>query len=208
MKIKLYCLISMITFIVSCDNVKEDQSNKESLKTDSTVPLNTTQTPAVVPFLNQLEYGKIKFIITSPQLADANTFTISSSGFTMSNDSLSMSCEGLITLAELGELDGDNAPELLVVSQSGSDKKGKAYLFSANGDKSLSMVNLPDFSLDLKIAKGYAGFDEFALVENSFSHRFPLYENGKPVNKTRQLQYKLKSGEAMKQLVLTKSLEY
>ena len=70
------------------------------------------------------------------------------------------------------------------------------------------MVSLPDISSDPKNTTGYAGHDEFALVESSFSHRFPLYENGKPLNKTRQFQYKLKPGEAMKKLVLDKTIEY
>lgn len=208
MKIKYSCFFLMTIFLIACGNMDKDNRKQETEITQSPDTLKTTSSPAVATFLNQLEYGKIKFQITSPQLATANSFTIKPSGFTMSNDSLTMPCEGMIVLAELGELDGDNAPELLVVAQNGADKKGKAYVFSANGDKSLSMVNLPDISSEPGISKGYAGFDEFALVENSFSHRFPLYDNGKPTNKTRQLQYKLKAGEAMKQLVLSKTLEY
>jgi hypothetical protein len=155
-----------------------------------------------------LSFEKINFTITSPQSATANSFTIAPSGFTMSNDTLTMDCEGTVVQSEVWDLDGDKGPELLVVTQSGPDKKGKAYVFSANKNKSMSMVNLPDFSTDAKNATGYAGHDEFAFVESTFSHRFPLYENGKPLNKTRQFQYKLKPGEAMKQLKLDKTIEY
>jgi hypothetical protein len=81
-------------------------------------------------------------------------------------------------------------------------------VFSGNKNKSMSMVNLPDFTSDAKNAAGYNGHDEFAFVEGTFTRRFPLYENGKPLNKTRQFQYKLKPGEAMKQLKLDKMIEY
>lgn len=44
------------------------------------------------------------------------------------------------------------------------------------------------------------GHDEFQVVENSLVRRFPIYKDGdsnaKPSGKMRQLQYKLKAGEA------------
>lgn len=210
---KLSLIICMAIFLISCGNAGKETEHIEEVKTDeiksdSTASAETIQVPAVEPYLNQLEYGKIKFAISSPQSATANTFTVAPSGFTISNDTLTMDSEGIIIKTEVGELDGDNAPELLIVSQSGPNKKGKAYVFSANQNKSMSMVSLPDISIDPKNIAGYEGQDEFALVENSFSHRFPLYENGKPNNKTRQFQYKLKPGEAMKKLVLNKTIEF
>ena len=213
MKIKLSFLIIITISLFSCGNageepMKEESEKTEEIKTDSSISAETVALPAVTPYLNQVEYGKLKFVITSPQSGTANTFTMSPSGFSMSNDTLTMDCDGIVIQSEVGDLDGDNAPELLVVAQSGPDMKGMAYVFSANSNKSLSMVNLPDFLIDSKNAKGYSGHDEFALVENSFSHRFPLYENGKATNKTRQFQYKLRPGEAMKQLVLDKTVEF
>ncbi len=213
MKLNISLLLVVAMIIFSCNNAKQEAGNKEEEKTvdivssvpavNETAPVTTT-----TPYQNQLAFEKIKFTITSPQSATANTFTIAPSGFTISNDTLTMNCEGIIIQSEVSDIDGDNAPELLVVTQSGPDKKGKAYVFSANKNKSMSMVSLPDFSTDVKNAKGYAGHDEFAFVESTFSHRFPLYENGNPLNKTRQFQYKLKPGEAMKQLVLDKTIEY
>ena len=63
---------------------------------------NSTRTCNSTPYQNQLEYGKIKFIITSPQSATANTFTVVPSGFTMSNDTMTMDCEGMIIKSEVG----------------------------------------------------------------------------------------------------------
>ena len=49
-------------------------------------------------------------------------------------------------------------------------------------------------------SKGYMGHDQFAVGEGSLLRRFPIYKagdaNAKPSGKTRQLQYKLKAGEA------------
>jgi hypothetical protein len=46
-------------------------------------------------------------------------------------------------------------------------------------------------------SKGYMGHDEFAVVEGSFIQRFNLYDDkGKKTEKMRQIQYKLKAGEA------------
>jgi hypothetical protein len=213
MKIRLIFLAAAIIFTISCNNAVQESSNKEQTITPETATIVTAPNDAKpvstsTPYQNQLEYGKIKFNITSPQSATANTFSVMPSGFTQSNDTLIMDCEGIVVQTEVSDLDGDNGPELLVITQYGEDKKGKAYVFSANNNKSMSMVNLPDMTGDPKTTKGYAGHDEFAFVESSFSHRFPLYENGKPLNKIRQFQYTLKPGEAMKQLVLDKTMEY
>jgi len=213
MKIKLSFLIAISIFMFSCGNREKEQKDEvvtktEDIKTDTAVSTEAAPVTAVTPYKNQLEFEKIKFTITSPQSATANTFTVEPSGFTMSNDTLTLDCDGTVVQSEVWDLDGDKSPELLVVTKSGADKKGKAFVFSGNKNKSMSMVSLPDISGDPKKSKGYAGQDEFAFVESSFSHRFPLYENGKPLNKTRQFQYKLKPGEAMKQLVLDKTIEY
>jgi hypothetical protein len=212
MKIEFRLLLAASIVIYSCNNQVQESGGKENEKsadTAASVPSASEATPVLAsPYQQQPEYGKLKFTITSPQSASANTFKVEPSGFSTSNDAMTMECEGTVVQSEVGEMDGDNAPELLVVSQSGENKTRKAYVFSSNADNSISMVNLPDFSADAKNMKGYAGHDEFAFVENTFIHRFPLYENGNPLNKTRQLQYKLKPGEAMKQLVLDKMIEY
>lgn len=209
----LKCISAAVILLISCNNSGQ-QTNDQENQTDTVAsPTATTDSTAAktamtTPYTSDLEFNKIRFTVTSPQSSTGNIFTVTPSGYTNSNDPLTMDCEGVVVKSEVADIDGDNAPELLVVTQIGDDKKGKAYVFSSNKDKSMSMVNLPDFSTDPKNTMGYAGLDDFALVENSFLHRFPLYENGQPTNKTRQFQYKLKPGEAMKQLVLDKVIEF
>ena len=65
-------------------------------------------------------------------------------------------------------------------------------------------------------SKGYMGHDQFAVGEGSLLRRFPLYHqadsnsklSGKLSGKTRQLQYKLKAGEAGWILRLDRTIDY
>jgi hypothetical protein len=56
------------------------------------------------------------------------------------------------------------------------------------------------------------GHDEFAVVEGTFVQRFPIYGDGdvnaRPSGRTRQLQYKLRRGEAGWVLKLDRVVEY
>ena len=84
--------------------------------------------------------------------------------------------------------------------------------YSANKKKSLSPITLPELADNPDHSKGYMGHDEFAVVENVLARRFPTYKKGdtnsKPTGKTRQLQYKLKAGEAGWILRVDKVVEY
>jgi hypothetical protein len=49
--------------------------------------------------------------------------------------------------------------------------------YSTNKNKSLSSVYLPSL-MDNKIySKGYMGYDEFTIIENSLARHFPLYKH-------------------------------
>ena len=73
-------------------------------------------------------------------------------------------------------------------------------------------VNVPELKEGSDEIKGYMGHDEFAVVESTLVRRFPVYKEGdsnaKPTGGTRQLQYKLKQGEAAWQLVVDKVVNY
>ncbi len=187
-----------------------ETKNDEPAVADSATKV-ATETPAdpvaTNPYSQELKYESLNFVISAPQSANGNEVTITPSGLANSNDPIIWPVEGIVTKSEAADIDGDDSPELLVVTQS-PDKKGHAYVFSTFNKKSMGMVNLPDFTENPKNLLGYNGMDEFALVETKFIHLFPLYENGNPTGKTRQLQYSLKPGEAMKQLVLGKTIEF
>ena len=56
------------------------------------------------------------------------------------------------------------------------------------------------------------GHDEFAIIETSLARRFPIYKNGdtnnNPTGGMRQIQYKLKDGEASRLFVIDKISTY
>ncbi|WP_137401437.1 hypothetical protein [Echinicola rosea] len=109
---------------------------------------------------------------------------------------------GEVLNAEIGDLNADGEAEIFIYSRDG-EGYGKVVGYSVNNGKSMSMIAIPPIADSQEANAGYEGGDEFAIVENNLVRRFPL-ANGK----TKQIQYKLKDGEAMRQLVVDKVMVY
>lgn len=159
-------------------------------------------------FSQEASYRSIRFKVTSPAKESGNSFTLTPSGLTASNAPSTVSIKGFVVQVLCDDIDGDNSPEVAVITQDGPQERGAAYVFSTNAKKSMSEVNFRDVTDDAKLLNGYAGYDQYEFVEGTFIRRFPLYSDGEKTGKTRQLQFKLKVGEAMKQLTLDRSAEY
>ena len=150
-------------------------------------------------FSRNFEENGIGYTVTSPNRSTDNTVTIRPRGFKNGNAPITKPVEGLVTQAEIADLNGDGAPELFITTTSpGSGSYGKAYAWATNGKKSLTEIFItPPLEKDLK---GYMGHDEFAVIENSFARRFPVYRpgdsNASPTGGWRQFQYVLRPGEA------------
>ena len=101
---------------------------------------------------------------------------------------------------------------MIYITSAGSGSYGTAIGFSGNNNKSMSEITIPSMVDNPKANKGYMGHDEFALVEGTLVQRFPIYKEGdtnsKPTGGTRQIQYKLKNGEASKVFAVDKIIEY
>jgi len=138
-----------------------------------------------------------------------DTLSIRPVGLEIDNQPVTHKIDGTVINAEIGDLNNDTYPEVLVYIASGSNKYGSVIGYSVNNGKSMSQMYIPKVS---KASEGYAGHDEFSIVESTLVQRFPIYEAGaanpKPTGKTRQFQYKLKEGEAMRQLTVDKVMEY
>ncbi len=128
-------------------------------------------------FSQKFEENGITYTLSSPNSSEGNTVTIQTRGLKSGNIPISRSVEGLVTKAEIADLDGDGSPELFLYTTSpGSGSYGKAYAWSTNGKKVLTEIFIkPPENKDLS---GYMGHDEFAVIESSFARRFPIYKKG------------------------------
>lgn len=151
------------------------------------------------PYDEIVRSGDLSFHVIASDSGPGSKVTITPSGLKNSNDPQSVEGEGKLTKTILEDVNGDNIPELfLVFTGEGSGSYGQVKAFSTNGGKSLTdiIVDEPP-AADMQ---GYMGHDEFEVMENTFVRRFPVYKpgdtNAKPTGGWRQIQYKLKSGEA------------
>jgi hypothetical protein len=169
--------------------------------------------PPPVPFDQTLKLQGIGFHVTSANSGSTNELKIVPSGLAIDNTPIVRAIDGQITRAEVADLDADGSPEIYVyIRSAGSGSYGTLVAYSANRRKSLSEIYLPPVSDDAQAARGYMGHDDFAVVENTLVRRFPVYKDGDsnaaPSGGVRQLQYKLKPGEANWQLKLERRVEY
>ena len=164
-------------------------------------------------FEQTLELQGVRFQVSCPNSSSINKLTITPSGLETGNAPIVREVDGTVHGAEVADLNADGSPEVYVyVTSAGSGSYGSLVAYSANKRKSLSEIYLPPVAENPKVAVGYMGHDEFAVVENSFVQRFPIYRKGdtnaQPSGKTRQLQYKLKRGEAGWVLRLDRTVEF
>jgi len=165
-----------------------------------------------VPFDKALELLGITFRVTSPNSGAGNTLKIVPAGLEIDNTPINRDIDGVVTGVEVADINADGSPEIYVyVTALGPDARASLVGYSANKKKSLSEIYLPAWSETPNAAKGYRGHDEMAVVEGVLARRFPIYSEGDPpapTGRTRQLQYKLKPGEAGWILGLDRVAEY
>ena len=155
----------------------------------------------MVVFDRTLSLQGVTFHVTSDLAGSRNWVRIKPQGLKGKNAVIEADADGTVTDAEVADLNVDGSPELYVyVTSAGSGSHGSLVAYAANKGKSLSEIYLPPMEEDKAAAKGYMGHDEFAVVENTLVRRFPVYKDGdtnsQPTGGTRQIQYKLKAGEA------------
>lgn len=171
-------------------------------------PLDTAQIDKVL-FRKALNYGQFSFFVE----VYGNKLTIQPVGLTQDNTIIEQTFDGTVVNAEVGDLNTDGFPEVLVYLQSaGSGSYGSVIGYSVNNGKSMSAIHFQGIAENTEANDGYMGHDEFAIVESTFNQRFPVYKTGdsnaNPTGGMRQIQYKLTEGEAMRQFVVDKIVEY
>ena len=162
-------------------------------------------------FSQRLELQGYAFEVSVQADGSTSQLTIVPHGLSQQRGPTIVKIEGTVTGAEIADLDANGFPELYVyVSTSESGRSGRLVGYAVNRGKSMTEIFLPPVSENAKLRQGYRGQDEFAVVEGTFVQRFPIFRAGdsKPSGKIRQLQYKLRQGEAGWILRLDRTIEY
>lgn len=194
-------------------NAPTNNKTTVSSNTDPKAESNSAPTTAAKSFSATVELHGIKFVVESPNSATGNKFTVTPSGLKESNEPFTQSVDGDVYGAEVGDLNVDQSPEVYVfVRERSGLKRSSVYGFAANAKKSMSQFALAEPDVKSKEYAGYNGEDEFAVVENVLSRRFPIFDgtgaDAKKTGKTRIVQYKIKPGEATWQFYVFRSDEY
>jgi hypothetical protein len=186
-----------------------------TVKVDDSAPDDKTEAtaPASVSFDETLSLQGIAFHVTSANAAHGNVVKITPAGLAIDNSPIKQEIDGVVTGAEVADINADGSPEIYVyVTAPGAGKRMSLVAYSANKKKSLSQIDLPALEDDAKNAKGYRGQDEFAVVEGIIARRFPLFPEDRsktePTGKMRQIQYKLVAGEASWMLRIDQVVEF
>ncbi|MFZ4859116.1 MAG: PliI family lysozyme inhibitor of I-type lysozyme [Desulfuromonadaceae bacterium] len=174
----------------------------------------TDPPPAPRSFFDRtLEMQGIRFHVVSDNEGSFTKLNITPSGLNNDNTPIVRKIEGIVTGAEVADINADGSPEIYVYAISaGSGSYGSLIAYSANRRASLSEIYLPPLAEDRVLSTGYMGHDQFAVLEGVLGRRFPVYlntdSNAKPTGGMRQLQYKLVPGEAGWVLRLDRTVEY
>lgn len=206
---KYIVAVTIISTVIACKNNSVESTTNNILTTKDSLAIPSKTKLEKPKFSRKLSLNNISFEInlTGKQL------TIQPSGLGVDNTQIIKQIEGTITNAEIGDLNADGFPEILVyITSDGSGSYGTVIGYSVNNGKSVSEIFMPNIWDNPKANKGYMGHDEFAIVESSLCQRFPTYNpqdtNSNPTGKTRQIQYKLKEGENSRVFVVDKIIEY
>ncbi|PHS42253.1 MAG: hypothetical protein COB07_00500 [Sulfurovum sp.] len=164
-------------------------------------------------FQKTLSLQGITFDIVTTGEGSLRQLYIKPHGLTIVNETVSKEIDGRVVDAEIEDLNKDGFPEVYVyIASAGSGSYGSLVAYASNRNKSMTAIYLPPLEEDKERSQGYMGHDMFSLVEHTLARRFPIYKkddsNAKATGGTRQLEYKLKAGEAGWVLKLVKSTDF
>ncbi|MEH6772056.1 PliI family lysozyme inhibitor of I-type lysozyme [Maribacter arcticus] len=210
-KILVVLLITLTAIACKNDKNKTNRENsdiEETLKEEKSI-----QKDKKIVFQKILNLQNISFDIKTTGEGSFSQLSIQPKDLEIENQNVSLEIDGQVVNAEIEDLNSDGFPEILIYTISaGSGSYGNVIGYSVNNGKSLSQIYFPEISENKEASSGYMGHDEFAIIETTLARRFPVYKDGdtnnNPTGGTRQIEYKLKDGEASRLFVLDKISEY
>ena len=158
--------------------------------------------------------GRVGYkVYSNNKSADKNVLTITPDGFERGEGGgareMSFYAGGLVTKAEIDDLNNDGFPDLLVYVYTGH--KGTAIIVTSKENKSCAPVFFPNILDDPKLRAGYRGFDEFSMLEGSLMRKFPIYNTADTdslaTGGKRIIQYKMINFEGGSKLKVERSYE-
>ena len=206
----LIAAIALLPLIVACSKQQEPPASPATGEPATTAQATSEVETVEISYAQVLQLQGVTFNVISPNATASNTVTVSTAGLEIDNSAWSQEVDGVVTGAEVADLNADGSPEVYVyVKSNGADEKGSVVAYVANNRKSLSIASMAPLSDTPGAADGYQGEDEFAVLEGVLGRRFPIHgDGGALTGKTRQLQYKLSAGEAGWHLTLDRTTEF
>jgi len=212
-KILIAIVVASTITLCACKK-KNIEKNLEKIENNTFLSTeNLRSKNQKIRFQKTLSLQNITFYIETFRNKSINQLTIKPKGLEINNEKIILELEGKVTNAEIEDLNSDGFPEILIYTVSiGSGSYGNVIGYSVNNGKSISQIYFPEISENKTAEIGYMGHDEFTIIETSLARRFPIYKEGdtnnNPTGGTRQIEYKLKDGEASKLFVINKISEY
>ena len=209
----IFLTISIASTIIACKN-EQGKSNTEKNGIEKTSNVeNSVQEEQKTIFQKILSLQNISFDIKTSGEGSISQLSIQPKGLEIDNQKIVLEIDGQVVNAEIEDLNSDGFPEILIYTISaGSGSYGNVIGYSVNNGKSISQIYFPELFETKEAGIGYMGHDEFAIVETSLVRRFPIYRDGdtnnNPTGGTRQIQYKLKDGEASRLFIIDKISAY
>jgi len=214
MKIPSFFSVVLIVLaaLSSCKNNVEESENVSpevpAMESNDMEKDNKAADDSAKVYSSALKWGNEDYLVRADPEGTNVKITIQPTGAIADQEGVTMTYEGRVTQAEIGDLNGDNHAEVLVYVSNPLNNISTVMAVSSNNGKSISMAYLIPTADNPKLNRGYQGGDEFAIIENVLGHRFPIYENGKPTGKIRQVSYTLVEGEAARQFQIVRIDEY
>ncbi len=149
-------------------------------------------------YKQKLQMQGVTFHLSATNQGSLNNLTIAPVGVEQ-DDLIKEEIDGSVAGAEIADLDSNGYPEIYVyITSAGSGSYGSLAAFAVNKGISITPIYLPEISVEEQ--PGYQGHDEFRIDGKSLIRSFPIYQSGdsnaQASGGTRQLEYKLRAGEA------------
>ncbi|MGH7676944.1 MAG: hypothetical protein ACRENU_00675 [Gemmatimonadaceae bacterium] len=166
----------------------------------------TTGVPEPLPSLDTtLTWQSMRFRV----VAHGGDLVIQPAGYSIDNRRVQLSLASTVVGVEVGDLNGDNWPELLVyLASEEPDRHGDVIGFSSNAGKSMSQIYFPPLAGTPRAHSGYSGHDDFVIDQGALVQMFPITEDGMATSKIRRIRYKLVDGESARTLQIEGISDY